>query len=128
MFSDLISWFHLIYKIHVLKVTQTKIKHRVPDSNFAAKLQQSRSTNLQDCNKFDTARVQDWNKLGIYSGIPSWNGRSHFFHTLTTGKVTSPNPTGDTRIDTLVATRQTCHKLAASNALQTRAKTEYEDT
>ncbi|GBM95153.1 hypothetical protein AVEN_17586-1 [Araneus ventricosus] len=37
--------------------------------------------------------------LGMYSGSPGWGGRRHFFRMLTTGKVTSPNPTGGTRID-----------------------------
>ncbi|GBN40454.1 hypothetical protein AVEN_88046-1 [Araneus ventricosus] len=35
----------------------------------------------------------------VYSGTPRWVGRRHFFRTLTTGKVTSPNLTGSTRID-----------------------------
>ncbi|GBL75478.1 hypothetical protein AVEN_194653-1 [Araneus ventricosus] len=35
----------------------------------------------------------------VYSGTPGWVGRRHFFRTLTTGKVTSPNPTGGSRID-----------------------------
>ncbi|GBN60028.1 hypothetical protein AVEN_29677-1 [Araneus ventricosus] len=39
--------------------------------------------------------------LRVYSGTPGWVGRRHFFRTLTTGKVTSPNPTGGTRIDHL---------------------------
>ncbi|GBN97249.1 hypothetical protein AVEN_236687-1 [Araneus ventricosus] len=40
--------------------------------------------------------------LRVYSGTPGWVERRHFFRTLTTGKVTSPNPTGGTRIDPLV--------------------------
>ncbi|GBM97635.1 hypothetical protein AVEN_37175-1 [Araneus ventricosus] len=39
--------------------------------------------------------------LGVYSGTPGWVGRCHFFRTLTTGKLTSPNPTRGTRIDPL---------------------------
>ncbi|GBM52132.1 hypothetical protein AVEN_189321-1 [Araneus ventricosus] len=35
-------------------------------------------------------------------------GRRHFFRTLTTGKVTSPNPTGGTRIDPLDAHQHIC--------------------
>ncbi|GBN37240.1 hypothetical protein AVEN_211500-1 [Araneus ventricosus] len=35
----------------------------------------------------------------VYSATPGWVKRSHFFRTLTTGKVTSSNPTGGTRID-----------------------------
>ncbi|GBN25830.1 hypothetical protein AVEN_172898-1 [Araneus ventricosus] len=31
--------------------------------------------------------------------------KRHFFHTSTTGKVTSPNPTGGTRIDPLACNR-----------------------
>ncbi|GBM67639.1 hypothetical protein AVEN_81141-1 [Araneus ventricosus] len=38
----------------------------------------------------------------VYSGTPGWVGRRYFFSTLTTGKVTSPNPTGGTRIDPFV--------------------------
>ncbi|GBL74667.1 hypothetical protein AVEN_243558-1 [Araneus ventricosus] len=42
--------------------------------------------------------------LRVYSGTPGWVGRRHFFRTLTTGKVRSPNPTGGTRIDLLDST------------------------
>ncbi|GBM13110.1 hypothetical protein AVEN_233350-1 [Araneus ventricosus] len=41
--------------------------------------------------------------LRVYSGTPGWVGRRHFFRWLTTGKVTSPNPTGGTRIDPMIA-------------------------
>ncbi|GBO39474.1 hypothetical protein AVEN_219661-1, partial [Araneus ventricosus] len=40
--------------------------------------------------------------LRVYSGTSGWVGRRHFFRTLTTGKVTSPNPTGGTRIDSII--------------------------
>ncbi|GBN63731.1 hypothetical protein AVEN_12984-1 [Araneus ventricosus] len=41
--------------------------------------------------------------LRVYSGTPCWVGRRHFFRTFTTGKVTSTNPTGGTRIDLFVS-------------------------
>ncbi|GBN02078.1 hypothetical protein AVEN_243879-1 [Araneus ventricosus] len=50
----------------------------------------------------------------VYSGTPSWVGRLHFFRTLTMGKVTSPNPTGDTRIDPQVSKQEKSKRLTSA--------------
>ncbi|GBL79635.1 hypothetical protein AVEN_18188-1 [Araneus ventricosus] len=56
------------------------------------------------CQAIDDLSVPNSNILRVYSGTLGWVGRRHFFRTLTTGKVTSPDPTGVTRIDPLILT------------------------
>ncbi|GBM23996.1 hypothetical protein AVEN_274410-1 [Araneus ventricosus] len=64
------------------------------------------------CPEKHSAVLED---LRVYSGTPGWIGRRHFFCTLTTGKVTSPNPTGGTRIDLLSKERATEDKSDVSD-------------
>ncbi|GBN00031.1 hypothetical protein AVEN_249267-1 [Araneus ventricosus] len=53
---------------------------------------------FEDSDPWIRFGVNDLSLRGLF-WYPRWGGRRHFFRTLTTRKVTSPNPTGGTRID-----------------------------
>ncbi|GBN89212.1 hypothetical protein AVEN_72584-1 [Araneus ventricosus] len=55
----------------------------------------------------------------VHSGTPGWVGRCYFFRTLTTEKVTSPNPTGGTRIDPLACNRPHTRRIFSGIGLRT---------
>ncbi|GBM46777.1 hypothetical protein AVEN_6057-1 [Araneus ventricosus] len=45
---------------------------------------------------------QEQNNFGVYSGTRGWGGRRHFSRRLRARKMTSPTPTGRTRIDLFI--------------------------
>ncbi|GBM25488.1 hypothetical protein AVEN_62246-1 [Araneus ventricosus] len=82
------------------------------------------ATNLtrQECKRKKSLRK----RLTSLFWYPRLGWETSLFPHVNNGKVTSPYPTGGTRIDPLVTTHQNCHKLAASNSLETIANAEYE--